>query len=105
MTNEAIDKLEGLELSQEFVRAFSIGPEGDNHVVCTASMHSYDRSLDAVLAALPEDWRIALIGGNDGTGWVATVLPRNTDSSPSAMAPIPATAVCRAALKAKGGDA
>lgn len=105
MTNEEIDKLEGRELDPAFAAAF-LGlpflPAGFG--------------LDNILAALPDEWRISLdsislSGLGRGVIWISEVMTPALEPKASpykSKGPTAATALCRAAMKAKaatvGGD-
>ena len=101
MTHEQIDKLEGLKLDAAFAEAFGWAKGLFAHT-----------PLDYAIAALPDGWRISLdsislSGLGRGVIWIAEImtpvlLPK--DSPFKAKGPTPATALCRAALKAKGGE-
>ncbi|MCH8851122.1 MAG: hypothetical protein IID41_00555 [Planctomycetes bacterium] len=106
MTNEAIDKLEGLELDEAFRGAFGYEPfrgsPSDPH-------ERFDADLNTVIAALPKQWlwRTGTCLEQD-VNYFATIWPRLdtvvTGFKEAISDESPATALCRAALKAKAKD-
>ncbi len=96
MTHDEIDKLTGRELDAAFAEA--LGQRGTIDGPPYWRMAQFSRSLDAVIAALPDEWRQSW-----APTWVVTIDPdAHGAATYSADGPTPATALCRAALKAKG---
>ncbi len=103
MTNEEIDALEGRELDRASAAAFFGAPPPCCPFFC--------RRIDLSLAALPDGWiwtagmRFRYHDDNcDGAEYFASVYRPPSLDQHEARGPTPATALCRAALKAKAAE-
>lgn len=92
MTHDEIDTLTGRKLDAAFMEAFQ-----------AECIWKYHKATDRALAALPETWHVMVMGlcRFDRDCWGANVFRECDKPIYNAIGPTPATALCRAAIKAK----
>ncbi len=90
LTHEQIDRLEGRELDEAFAEAF---PSPGRVAIVP--------DLAAFVTLLPSAWRLDVRRNAAGDECTAVVAIAENRVSEIAFGPTPATALCRAAIKAK----